>query len=81
MKEVAQEYRAYGITNDDIIIKMIKNESLNDNEKLMVAKMASQVDGDEAKYDALKEGLNDRGISSQEAEKYLQIIRDLNNWV
>ncbi len=81
MKEVAQEYRAYGITNDDIIIKMIKNESLNDNEKLMVAKMASQVDGDEAKYDALKEGLSDRGISSQEAEKYLQIIRDLNNWV
>ncbi len=81
MKEVAQQYRDYGITDDDIIIKAIKNKDLNDEEKIMLAKMASQVNGDEEKYDALKEGLNDRGIRLEEIEKYLNIIRDMNNWV
>ncbi len=81
MKEVAQQYRDYGITDDDIIIKAIKNKDLNDEEKIMLAKMAQQVNGDEEKYDALKEGLNDRGLRLEEIEKYLNIIRDMNNWV
>ena len=81
MREIAQQYRDYGVTDDDMIIKAIKTDGINDAEKIMVAKMASQVGGDEEKYKNLKQGLEDRGIATSIANKYLQIIRGFNNWV
>ena len=81
MREIAQQYRDYGVTDDDMIIKAIKTDGINDAEKIMVAKMASQVGGDEKKYKNLKQGLEDRGIDPAIANKYLKIIRGFNNWV
>ena len=86
----AQQYREYGVTNDDIIIKAMKMKELGKPEttkertskqRILLAKMASQVDGKEENYKRLKEGLKDRGISNKASSKYLRAIRMFNDWI
>ncbi len=90
IREEAQQYREYGITDDDIIIKAMKTKEFGESrtlkqrtskERILLAKMASQVEGKEDRYKRLKEGLKDRGVKSQDANKYLRTIRMFNNWM
>ena len=80
-----QKYRDYGITDDDIIIKAMKTNDFDgprdSEQRILLAKMASQVGGKEENYKRLKEGLRDRGISDGDASRYLKTIRTFNNWV
>lgn len=86
MEKIAQKYREYGITDDDIIIKAIKApaESFGadkaSKQRISLAKMATEVSGDKKQLEQVEKGLKRRGVPQAEVDKYVNKIRDFNKW-
>lgn len=85
MKDHAQKYREYGITDDKIIVKAMKADSDKfgsgyvTDEKLLLASLAADV---ESKKDLkiTRETLQRRGFSKEDTEKYVDGVRRIKKW-
>ena len=86
MKKDAMQYRQYGVTDDDIIIKAMKADKDKfgseraSQEKILLAKMASEVGGSKKELEHVEKGLSKRGVSKEDITKYSNAIRDINKW-
>ena len=80
MKE-AQEYRANGITDDEMIIKAMKAEGFGNDraskERVLLAGLASEVGNDNKKIKDLESRLGEKGLSPQDVKKYVDGVREI----
>ena len=81
----AQEYRKSGITDDKLIIKAMKADGFGDgranDERIILAGLASEVGRDNKKIKDLESRLGERGLSSEDVKKFISGIRDINDAV
>jgi len=83
--EMAKEYRRYGITDDELIIKAmnLKDEkrlgNKVDRRRIAAAKLAQQVNGMKD-ISAVEERLKERGISDEKAKAQIDAIRKLKGY-
>lgn len=79
--EAAQEYRRNGITDDKIIIKSMKlkdsvyGPGYNSQDKMIIAGLAEQTGNDNKKIKQIQTRLQERGISPEKAQKYIDGVR------
>ena len=77
--QAAQQYREYGIPNDELIIKAMKLEGYGDElaskEKLIVAGLANEVGKDNKKIKDLQERLQEKGIPDSDIKRYIDGVR------
>lgn len=87
MKETmnqAQKYRQSGITDDELIIKTMKAKTFtserDSNERIIAAKLASEVGKEEKKMKYVKEELKKKGVSQTDIDRYETGIKEINKW-
>ena len=84
MKE-AITYRQYGITDNDIIIGAMKAEGFgkqrNSDDRIMLAQVASQVNGSKKELQEIEKSMKKRGIPESNINKYSNAVRTMNNWI
>lgn len=83
--EEAMEYRKHGITDDKTIIKAMKADEKQfgkghvTDDKIMLAKMATKVGGDQRKLKYVKESLTKQGVNEKGIENYISAIKKMND--
>ena len=81
----AQEYRKSGITDDKLIIKAMKAEGFGEDrandERIILAGLASEVGKDNKKIKDLETRLTERGLSKADVNKFIGGIREINDVV
>ena len=86
MEKEAMQYRKEGVTDDDIIIKSMKADRSKfgsdtaSKERILLAKMAQEVNGDKKGLESIEKGLAKRGIGQEDISKYSNAIRDIYKW-
>lgn len=82
--EKAQKYRESGITDDELIIKSMKAKTFtsapDSNERIIAAKLASEVGKEEKKMKYVKEELKKKGVSQDDIDRYETGIKEINKW-
>lgn len=84
MKEEAQKYREAGVTDDKLIIKVMKASEDDfgvdraSKQRIILAQMAEEVGDNQKKLKHLKEGLVERGVPRGDIDKYIKTIKDIN---
>lgn len=87
MREDAQKYRNYGITDDKLIIKAMTADEQDfgtdraSDERLLLAKLATEVGDNKKQLEQVEKGLKKRGIPQPDIDKYINQIRDFNDWI
>lgn len=80
----SQKFRESGVTNDDIIIKAMKLDGFGDGrvskEKIILAGLAEQVNGERKALEYIKKGLKEKGLSDNDIKKYADGISDIYDW-
>ena len=83
----AQEYRKSGITDDKLIIKAMKADEDKfgpgraNEERIILAGLASEVGNDNKKIKDLESRLKERGLSDKDVNKFIGGIREINDVV
>ena len=81
--EDAQQYREYGITDDEIIINAMKLENYGKDfanpEKMLIAGIASETGKDNKKIDEYQKRLESKGIPEENAQKIIDGVRKVTN--
>ena len=82
--EDSQKFRESGVTNDDLIIKAMKLDGFGDGraskEKIILAGLAEQVNGERKALEYIKKGLKEKGLSDNDIKKYADGISDMYDW-
>lgn len=82
--EDSQKFRESGVTNDDLIIKAMKLDGFGDGraskEKIILAGLAEQVNGERKALEYIKKGLKEKGLSDNDIKKYADGISDIYGW-
>ncbi len=80
----SQKFRESGVTNDDIIIKAMKLDGFGDGrvskEKIILAGLAEQANGERKALEYIKKGLKEKGLSDNDIKKYADGISDIYDW-
>lgn len=80
----SQKFRESGVTNDDLIIKAMKLDGFGDGraskEKIILAGLAEQVNGERKALEYIKKGLKEKGLSDNDIKKYADGISDMYDW-
>lgn len=85
MEKEAKEFRKYGITDDDLIIKAMKANASEfggrtSNQRILLAQLASQVNSSKD-ADQVESRLKKRNFSEDRAKKYADQIRKMKGLV
>ena len=81
----AQEYRKSGITDDKLIIKAMQADDEKfgpgraNEERIILAGLASEVGNDNKKIKDLESRLKERGLSDKDVNKFIGGIREIND--
>lgn len=80
----SQKFRESGVTNDDLIIKAMKLDGFGDGraskEKIILAGLAEQVNGERKALEYIKKGLKEKGLSDSDINKYAEGISNMYDW-
>lgn len=80
----SQKFRESGVTDDDLIIKAMKLDGFGDEraskEKIILAGLAQQVNGERKALEYVKKGLKEKGLSDKDIKKYADGISSMYDW-
>lgn len=80
----AQKYKDSGIGDDELIIKAMKSKQFDgdraDRKRIILAGLAQEVGTDKKELDRMKKGLENKGVPEDEIAKYIEAIKEMNNW-
>ena len=84
MMEKAQKYREHGVTDNDVIIKAMKQKSdllgteVDDDRRIVAAKLASNIDNEKDLENKMKR-LGERGVPKNKIKEQEKILRNMKN--
>lgn len=80
----AQKYRESGMTDDELIIKAMKAEGFGNDraskERIILAGLAGEVGTSKKELDRMEKGLEKKGFTKKQIEKYSDAIKKMNDW-
>ena len=82
MMEKAQKYREHGVTDNDVIIKAMKQKSdllgteVDDDRRIVAAKLASNIDNEKDLENKMKR-LGERGVPKNKIKEQEKILRNM----